>query len=100
MIEIDNTLITDDLRDSYFVCDLNRCKGACCVEGDLGAPLEDSELEVIESLYPEIEPYLSEKGKRQLPSRGLLLRIMRMTFQLLLLTEKNAPMPYMMKTQF
>lgn len=74
MIEIDNTLITDDLRDSCFVCDLNRCKGACCVEGDLGAPLEDSELEVMESIYPEIEPYLSEKGKKAIAEQGTFIK--------------------------
>jgi hypothetical protein len=43
MIEIDKTLISDDLFDKKFVCDLSACKGACCVEGDSGAPLEDKE---------------------------------------------------------
>lgn len=74
MIEIDNTLITDDLKSSYFVCDLNRCKGACCVEGDLGAPLEDHELEILETIYPEIAPYLSEEGKKAIEQQGTYIK--------------------------
>ncbi len=62
MIAIDNKLISDDLLDEKFVCDLNACKGACCVEGDSGAPLEESELKVLEEIYPIVKPYLTEKG--------------------------------------
>jgi hypothetical protein len=45
MIKIEDTLISDDIIEKFFICDLERCKGACCVEGELGAPLEDEELE-------------------------------------------------------
>jgi len=41
MIVLQNTVISDDVRDKFFVCNLEKCKGACCVEGDLGAPLEE-----------------------------------------------------------
>ena len=44
MIIIENTYISDDIAEKHFVCDLLKCKGACCVEGDLGAPLEENEL--------------------------------------------------------
>ena len=74
MIEIDHTLITDDLKDSYFVCDLNRCKGACCVEGDLGAPLEDDELSVMETIYPKVAPYLSEAGRKEIAEQGTYIK--------------------------
>lgn len=74
MIEIDNTLVSDDIKSSYFVCDLNRCKGACCVEGDLGAPLEDHELEVLDAIYPEVAPYLSEAGKRAIKKHGTFIK--------------------------
>ena len=63
MIEIDHTLITDDIKSAHFVCDLSRCKGACCVEGDLGAPLDDDELEIMDDIYPRVAPYLSEAGR-------------------------------------
>ncbi|MBP6533272.1 MAG: DUF3109 family protein, partial [Bacteroidia bacterium] len=48
MLVIDNTLITDEVLEKHFVCDLNACKGACCVKGDYGAPLEDEELEQLD----------------------------------------------------
>ena len=50
MISIDDTLISDDLVKTRFVCDLASCKGACCVEGDSGAPLEEEELAIIKRL--------------------------------------------------
>lgn len=73
MIVIDNTLLSDDLRESFFVCNLEKCKGACCVEGDLGAPLEADELPVLEKILPEVLPYMSEEGKRAVAEQGLYL---------------------------
>ena len=43
MILLDNTCISDDVAEKFFVCNLDKCKGACCVEGDMGAPLEGDE---------------------------------------------------------
>ena len=43
MIVIDNILVSDDVIEKQFVCDLNKCKGGCCEEGDAGAPLEDED---------------------------------------------------------
>lgn len=74
MIEIDHTLITDDLKEAYFTCDLQKCKGACCVEGDLGAPLEDDELLIMEDIYPEVAPYLSEQGKAAIEQQGTFIK--------------------------
>lgn len=74
MIEIDHTLISDDLGDSYFICDLNRCKGACCVEGDLGAPLESSELPVMNSIFQEVAPYLSLEGRKAIEAQGTYIK--------------------------
>ena len=74
MIEIDNTLITDDLKESYFVCDLNSCKGACCVEGDLGAPLSDEELPIMDAIYQKVAPYLSEEGKEVIREQGTYIK--------------------------
>ena len=54
MILIDDTVISSDVADEFFVCDLAKCKGACCVEGDLGAPLEEDELEILERIQDDI----------------------------------------------
>ncbi|TLU99059.1 DUF3109 family protein [Dyadobacter luticola] len=70
MILIDNTCISDDIEDQFFVCNLDKCKGACCVEGDSGAPLDEDELPILDEIYPFVEPYLSEEGKAVIAAEG------------------------------
>jgi uncharacterized protein DUF3109 len=70
MIAIDNTLISEDLLDKKFVCDLNACKGACCVEGDSGAPLDKEELAQLEAVLPQVRPYMNKKGIRAVEKHG------------------------------
>lgn len=70
MILIDNTCISDDIEDQLFVCNLDKCKGACCVEGDSGAPLEEAELAIMDQIYPFVAPYLSEAGKAVISKEG------------------------------
>ncbi len=74
MIRIDNCIVSDELISNFFVCDLERCKGACCVEGDLGAPLEEEELEPVIKSYPSVKPYLSEKGKEEIKRQGHFIK--------------------------
>src|SRR5690554_3760746 len=74
MIVIGNAIISEDIQYNFFVCNLEKCKGACCVEGDLGAPLEKSELAELENIYPQVEPYLSEKGKKAIAEQGKYIR--------------------------
>jgi hypothetical protein len=62
MIEIEKTLVSRDLVEKRFVCDLNACKGACCVKGDSGAPLEEEEIKIIETIYEKIKPYMRPEG--------------------------------------
>jgi hypothetical protein len=62
MIEVKNTLVHEDIVRENFVCNLNKCKGICCIEGDSGAPLERSELAILDEIYPIIKPYMTEKG--------------------------------------
>lgn len=62
MIEVEGVLIHEDVLKEEFVCNLNACKGACCVEGDAGAPLEKDELAVLKEIYPAVKPYMTEKG--------------------------------------
>jgi len=62
MIQIDNTIVSELLLEKKFVCNLNACKGACCVEGDAGAPLEENEIEELENVFPAVKEFLSEKA--------------------------------------
>lgn len=70
MIQIGKTLISDDIKEQFFVCDLDKCKGACCVEGDLGAPLLPEELIEIEEVVDIVKPYLSEEAIAALEKHG------------------------------
>jgi len=70
MIEIDKTIVSLDVVTKRFVCDLKKCKGACCIEGDGGAPLEDAEINQIIEYLPLIIPYLSEESKQKITQNG------------------------------
>ncbi|MFN7689271.1 MAG: DUF3109 family protein [Sphingobacteriales bacterium] len=71
MIAIDNVLISDDIVSEKFVCDLSRCKGGCCEDGDAGAPLTNEELENVRDVAGKVEKYLTEDGKAALKRQGL-----------------------------
>lgn len=70
MIVIDNILISDDVVEKQFVCDLDKCKGGCCEEGDAGAPLDDEELEIVLEMYEKIKPYLSAAAIKEVEKKG------------------------------
>jgi hypothetical protein len=71
MLQIDDTIISLDLLDEKFVCDLTSCKGICCIEGDDGAPLEPEEVKIIEEILPIIWNDLSEKSKEVIEKQGV-----------------------------
>lgn len=73
MIDVKGVLLSDDLVETKFLCDLKACKGICCVKGDSGAPLEVEECEILEEIYPEVEPYLTEEGKKAIKNQGYFL---------------------------
>lgn len=70
MIAIDNILVSDELIDKQFVCDLHRCKGGCCEQGDAGAPLDDDELDVVVDVYEKIKPYLTPAALAEIEKKG------------------------------
>ena len=64
MFQIDKTLISEELISKNFVCNLSACKGACCVEGEAGAPLEEEEIKILENDFEAIKPYLSDEARK------------------------------------
>lgn len=70
MILVGNAVISDDIKEQFFVCDLEKCKGACCVEGDSGAPLEDDETGILEEIYPIVKDYITEEGQKVIEAQG------------------------------
>lgn len=61
---IDPVLISEEVWDARFSCDYAKCRGACCQNGDLGAPVTEEEVQKIEGLLPRLAPYLSEKSQK------------------------------------
>ncbi len=70
MIAIDHVLISDEVVQEQFVCDLNHCKGGCCVDGDAGAPLADDELDRINEVHDAVLPYLPAENRQALKKQG------------------------------
>ena len=70
MLEIENTLISLDVLEKKFTCDLSVCKGACCVTGDSGAPLEPHEADTLREIYPLLRPYLREESVKTIEESG------------------------------
>ena len=70
MLIIQDKLISDDVIHEQFICNLNACKGACCWEGDYGAPLEEDEKELLEKIYEKIKPHLTESGRKAIEEKG------------------------------
>lgn len=70
MLQIKDTLVSLDLVEKFFVCDLDSCLGACCVEGDAGAPLAQGEAEKIEEILPDIEDFLLPRAINTVKEEG------------------------------
>lgn len=70
MFQIGKALLSEEVLKEEFVCNLAACRGACCVEGDGGAPLDDEEVEVIEAQLDEMKPFLSEAGLKVIEKEG------------------------------
>ena len=70
IIQIDDCLVSDEILTEYYACDYDKCKGCCCVIGDSGAPLEESEVEAIEKNYPVFSPIMPEAGRKAVQDKG------------------------------
>ena len=73
MIQIDDKIVSTDLFDVRFCCDLAACRGICCVEGDSGAPLEEEEVETLEFEYEAFRPYMKPEGIRTVEAQGFMV---------------------------
>jgi hypothetical protein len=71
IIEIGDKLVSAEVLEEEFVCNLSACKGVCCVEGNDGAPLSQEEVNLLEEHIDEIKPYLDEKGLEVIEKRGV-----------------------------
>lgn len=70
MFQLGKTIVSEDIIDKDFVCNLSACKGACCIDGDAGAPLEPSEREILDDIFPKVKPYLRKEGLDAIERQG------------------------------
>ncbi len=70
MFQLGKTILSEDIIKKDFVCNLSACKGACCVEGEAGAPVETAEVDLLEKHYPAIKPFLREEGVKAIEDQG------------------------------
>ena len=70
MIIIDHVLVSDQVVEEQFVCDLSKCKGGCCEDGDAGAPLENKEKEYVNDFFEIVKPYMTKEGIKEIEQVG------------------------------
>ena len=71
MILVGDKLLSEEIFNKQFACDLNACKGACCVEGEGGDPLTEEECPNLHEIFDDVKPYLSEEGLKEIEQTGL-----------------------------
>jgi len=71
MIQVEDKIISLDVFEKHFVCDLNACKGACCIEGDAGAPLLKEEEKILDEIYENVKPYMRKEGISEVENQGI-----------------------------
>ncbi|PID68509.1 MAG: hypothetical protein CR989_05070 [Flavobacteriales bacterium] len=71
MFQLGNSIVSEEIIENDFVCNLNACKGACCIDGEAGAPLEEAELSVLMDVYPKVKSFLTKKGIEAIENQGL-----------------------------
>lgn len=71
MIVVGNKILSEDIFNKFFACDIGACKGACCVEGDGGAPLTEEECAILDEIFDDIKPYLQKEGLDVIEKTGL-----------------------------
>lgn len=70
MFQLRKTIVSEDIIEKDFVCNLSACKGACCIDGDAGAPLDEDEIEILKEIYPKVKPFLRKEGIEAIEKQG------------------------------
>ena len=70
MFQLNKTIISEEILEKEFVCNLSACKGTCCIDGEAGAPLEKEETDILEKIYPKVKPFLRKEGIDAIEKQG------------------------------
>ena len=74
MFELGKTVVSEEILENHFVCDLNACKGACCIDGSAGAPLEEEETRILDDLFEDLIPFLRPEGVKAIREQGSFVK--------------------------
>ncbi|MBU2997639.1 DUF3109 family protein [Cellulophaga baltica] len=74
MFQIGKTLISEEIIENDFVCNITACKGACCIDGDAGAPLDEKETEILVDIYQDVKPFLRPEGIAVIEKEGAFVK--------------------------
>lgn len=74
MFQLGKTIVSEDIIEKDFVCNLNACKGACCIDGEAGAPLDEIETKILDDIYPIVKPYLRQEGIEAIEAQGTSIK--------------------------
>ena len=70
MFQLNKTIVSEEILEKEFVCNLSACKGACCVDGDAGAPLDEAETKILAEIFPKVKPFLRSEGVKAIEEQG------------------------------
>lgn len=74
MFQLGKTIVSEDLIEKDFVCNLNACKGECCIAGEAGAPLEKEEAHILDEIYEDVKPFLRPEGVAAIDKQGKFIK--------------------------
>lgn len=70
MFQLGKTIVSEEILEKDFVCNLSACKGACCVDGEAGAPVTEEEIWILKEIYPKVKPFLRAEGIASIEKQG------------------------------
>ncbi|MEO9893699.1 DUF3109 family protein [Aurantibacter sp.] len=74
MFQVGKTIVSEEILEQDFVCNLSACKGACCIDGNAGAPLDDKETEILVDIYSKVKPFLRPEGVAAIEEQGAFIK--------------------------
>ena len=89
MFQLGKTIVSEDIIEKDFVCNLNACKGACCIEGEAGAPVTEQEVAILKEIYPKVKPFLRPEGIAAIEQQGTYIKTDLNELETPLVTDKG-----------
>ncbi|MFC4095961.1 DUF3109 family protein [Euzebyella saccharophila] len=74
MFQLGKTIVSEEIIENDFVCNLTACKGACCVDGNAGAPLDDEETRILDNIFEKVKPFLRKEGVQAIEEQGTFIK--------------------------